>query len=527
MWKYFQASRSFYLVATLTGLSFALMGYQNGLFGGLTDDPNWNQRFGYPSRLVMSTIVAVYQLGCLFGCFLTYLYGEALGRKMTIRVGAVIMTGGALLQIIALSRECLIVGRILSGIGLGFISSTAPVLLAEVSPSAKRGTYGCAQLSTLNFGICLSYWINYWMSHNLRGSFTFQVPIAFQYFIIIPILSLTWMIPESPMWLISNSRAQEAFTALTKLRGGKRNEAEIREKITDMEVIVIYEKSVPDIGYKSLFLDDGMKTRVRVLIGCSVQSFQQLGGVNVIVYHAHFMFSSCLGFSTEMSSLISALLFTWFFIASFIPYFLIDTLGRRILMIPSVAIMGFIFAALAGVTQQIEENGTHSYPCSIAAAVLCFVFLAVFAVGFQATVWFYPPEILPQRLRAKGTALSTACNWFFNFVVVEFFPLATGKIGWKTYLIFMALNLSFVPIMYFYYPETKGKTLEEIDLMFGDADSPETRRRRMNEIRLTLAAIQGFVGQDLKDFDHASTTNGYCKDSLGSMEKQLPTVSRT
>jgi MFS family permease len=111
--------------------------------GGLTDDPNWNQRFGYPSRLVMlspfytsqqhvnirltmqfqcairSTIVAVYQLGCLFGCFLTYLYGEALGRKMTIRVGAVIMTGGALLQIIALSRECLIVGRILSGIGLG------------------------------------------------------------------------------------------------------------------------------------------------------------------------------------------------------------------------------------------------------------------------------------------------------------------------------------------------------------------------------------------------------------------------
>lgn len=91
----------------------------------------------------------------------------------------------------------------------------------------------------------------------------------------------------------------------------------------------------------------------------------------------------------------------------------------------------------------------------------------------------------------------------------------------------MALNLSFVPIMYFYYPETKGKTLEEIDLMFGDADSPETRRRRMNEIRLTLAAIQGFVGQDLKDFDHASTTNGYCKDSLGSMEKQLPTVSRT
>jgi hypothetical protein len=99
-------------------------------------------------------------------------------------------------------------------------------------------------------------------------------------FIIIPILSLTWMIPESPMWLMSNSRAQEAFTALTKLRGGKRNEAEIREKITDMEVVVIYEKSVPDIGYKSLFLDDGMKTRVRVLIGCSVQSFQQLGGVN-------------------------------------------------------------------------------------------------------------------------------------------------------------------------------------------------------------------------------------------------------
>ncbi|OAV91416.1 hypothetical protein PTTG_05678 [Puccinia triticina 1-1 BBBD Race 1] len=506
MWKTLQANHSFHLVATLTALSFALMGYENGLFGGLIDNPQWKQRFAYPSRLSMSTIVAIYQIGCLVGSMITFVCGEALGRKMTIRIGAIGMSGGALLQTLALSRECLTIGRVLSGIGMGFISSTAPVLLAEASPPESRGRHACAQLSTLNFGICLSYWMNYCTTMRLTGSVTFQLPIAFQYSMIIPIAVLTCLVPESPQWLMFHNRAPEALASLRLLEGAQPDEIALRSRFLEMEANAIYAHSIEDIGYKALFQNDGLRTRERILIACSVQCFQQLGGVNVIVYHAHFMFSSCLGFSEQATGLISALLFTWFLIASFIPWFLIDTFGRRLLMIPSVAIMGSIFAALAGVAKQIEEN-ENSHQSRMAAVVLFFVFLAVFAIGFQATVWFYPPEILPQRVRAQGAALATACNWSLNFVVVECFPLATEKIGWKTYLIFMALNISFVPIMFIFYPETKGKSLEEIDLMFGDAVSAELRRQKMNEIQTSLHGIDALGEEGRKDLDHKRKSN--------------------
>ncbi|EFP79972.2 uncharacterized protein PGTG_05197 [Puccinia graminis f. sp. tritici CRL 75-36-700-3] len=515
MWKSFQANHSFHLVATLTGLSFALMGYENGLFGGLTDNPQWKQRFGYPSRLSMSTIVAIYQIGCLTGSMVTSVCGEALGRKMTIRLGAIWMSGGALLQTLSLSSETLIIGRILSGIGMGFISSTAPVLLAEVSPSAKRGKYACAQLSTLNLGICLSYWMNYGTMMRLTGSATFQLPIAFQYSMIIPIAALTCMVPESPLWLMFHNQASKALDVLTSLEGAQPNEAVIRGKFLEMEANVIYENSIEDIGYKVLFQNDGLRTRERMLIACSVQSFQQLGGVNAIVYHAHFLFSSCLGFSEKASSLISALLFTWFFMASFVPWFLIDTLGRRILMIPSVAIMGSIFAALAGITKQIEENTQDSDRYRIAAAVLSFIFLAVFSIGFQATVWFYPPEILPQRVRAQGTAIATACNWALNWTnLLGYFS------GWKTYLIFMALNILFVPIMFFYFPETKGKTLEEIDLMFGDTVSAERRRCTLHKIQHSLRGIDtlGEHGKSILDYKVRNVQTDAEKSDRGNVD---------
>jgi hypothetical protein len=97
---------------------------------------------------------------------------------------------------------------------------------------------------------------------------------------------------------------------------------------------------------------------------------------------------------------------------------------------------------------------------------MAFLYMGSFTTGFQATVWVYPPEILPLHIRAKGTALATFCNWIINFAVVKIFPLAITNIGWRTYILFACFNASFVPVMYFFYPETKGRSLEDIDLLF-------------------------------------------------------------
>lgn len=489
------------LIASLTGLSFMLIGYENGLFGGLTSNQWWNETFDHPSGIGMSTIVASYQLGCLCGSLVTSAIGESLGRKTTIRLGAIGMSLGALMQTLATSRAYLIFARIVSGIGMGFISSSATVLLAEVTPKESRGRYACAQLSSLNFGICLSYWINYGMSKHFTGSIVFRFPISFQLFIIMPIILLTFTVPESPVWLMYHDRSIEARKVLSGLEGNKLNDHTIEGRFRELETNVIYEKSTKDLGYKSFFQDDGLNTRKRLLIGCSVQSFQQLGGCNLIVYHAHFLFSHSLGMSLEKATLISGLLFTWFFATSFIPWFLIDTVGRRPLMITAVTLMGVILAILTAVVWKISLDPLHSQGYGIASAALCFLFLAVFTTGFQATVWFYPPEILPLRARARGNAIATACNWMNNFAVVESFPPLTEQIGWKTYMIFALLNFSFLPIMFYYFPETKGKTLEEIDLLFGDATSHKERLQRMSDIRATLETYRqlpsGYTSADI------------------------------
>ncbi|MBW0487047.1 hypothetical protein O181_026762 [Austropuccinia psidii MF-1] len=479
-----KGNRLLYAISTLTALSFMLIGYDNGVIGGLTNAPSWNKVFDHPTGTALSTIVAIYEIGCFSGSLLAFMLGEKLGRKKTIRMGAAWMVVGALLQTLAFHRAQMIIGRIVSGIGMGCINSTAPVFQAEVSPKASRGQYACAQLSTLNFGIFLSYWIDYGMTKHFTTSVAFRFPIGFQLVLIIPIFLLTFVVPESPRWLMFHDRSSEALEVISQLeeRSEKVEEDEIQVRFKEIEANVLYEKSVQVKGYKALFRNDGLSTRRRLLIACSVQFFQQLGGINGIIYYANFIFSNSLGFSAEMASLVSGFLFTWFFIASFIPWFLIDTVGRRKLLIGSAVVMGAIFAILAGVVKAIEERPNNSFSYGVVATVLCFVYFGTFTTGFQATVWVYPPEILPMRIRAKGTALATACNWIINFSVVEIFPPAVDRLGWRTYLIFMVFNFSFVPIMAIFYPETKGKSLEEIDMLFGDGVSHDIRRQSAHQL---------------------------------------------
>jgi len=479
-----QGNRLIFVISLLTALCFMLIGYDNGVIGGLTNAPAWNKTFDSPKGGELSTIVASYEIGCFAGAILAFILGERLGRKRSIRLGAVWMIGGAVLQAAAFGRPQLIVGRIVSGIGMGCINSTAPVLQAEISPKATRGQYACAQLSTLNFGIFLSYWIDYGMTKNFIGDVSFRFPIAFQLVMIIPIFVLTFVIPESPRWLFFHDRSTEAMEVLLRLEEPNTDgeDPDLQAKFKEIEATVLYEKSIQAKGYRELFRNDGSSSRRRLLIACSVQFFQQLGGINGIIYYANFIFSNSLGFSADTASLVSGFLFTWFFIASFIPWFLIDTVGRRKLLISSVLVMGSIFAVLAGVVKQIEERPSDSFGYGVVAAVFCFLYFAAFTTGFQATVWVYPPEILPIRIRAKGTALATACNWIINFAVVEIFPPAVDNIGWKTYLIFMCFNFSFAPVMYLFYPETKGKSLEEIDMLFGDGVSADIRRQSISRM---------------------------------------------
>ncbi|KAH7304194.1 sugar transporter STL1 [Stachybotrys elegans] len=454
-----------FTVSVLTSLGFMLIGYDNGLMGGLVNTDAFNQSFDTPSTSMIGVIVAIFEVGCFFGAIGAAVWGERLGRRHTMFVGCIVMIVGTLLQASAYSRTQLIAGRIVSGFGLGIVNSTAPVLQAEFSPKSTRGIYVCAQLSTLNLGICVVYWIDYgFSSHN--GSYAWRVPVILQCVPILAILVLLAIIPETPRWLASHGRSEECLAVLARIKGVSPDHPDAQELHRSIVHTVAYEASIGSGSWSQVFRNDPIKSRRRLILACAIQIFQQLGGINAIIYYAGTLFEKSIGFSKHMSALMSGFLQTWFFVASFIPWMLIDRIGRKPLLISMISVMAAAMAVQAALIYQVEHNTRVAYGAGIGAAAMLFVFQGAFTIGFQATVWVYPSEILPLRLRQRGSSLSTAANWIFNYLVVQITPMSIQNIGWRTYIIFAVLNTAWVPLIWMFFPETKGLELEDVDYIF-------------------------------------------------------------
>lgn len=405
-------------------------------------------------------MIQQYEIGCFLGAVTTSFIGESLGRRRSVSIGVLIMIAGALLQATAYSRAHMIVARIVSGVGMGFINSTVPVMMAEFAPKATRGIYVCAQLSTLNFGIMLVYWIDYAFAQ-VPGArdYAWRVPVILQCVFLLPMLFIVAIIPDTPRWLVSHHRAEEALDVLQRLNRKKMSPEAIDRMHADIVNTVAYEASIGSGTWGDLLKSDSIQSRRRFLIACSVQAFQQLGGINALIYYSNTLFSKSLGFSNNMSALMSGFLNTWFFVASFIPWILIDRVGRRPLFLSMISLMAAVMVVQTGLIWNVENKTSIAEACGAGAAAMLFIFQGAFTIGFQATVWVYPSEILPLKLRQRGSSISTACNWIFvsvmhiiffvyalgllsvltvlqNFMIVYITPPAIRNIGYRTYIIF-------------------------------------------------------------------------------------------
>ncbi|KAJ9110739.1 hypothetical protein QFC20_002780 [Naganishia adeliensis] len=474
-----QGSALLALVTCLTGAAFLLIGYDNGVMGGVINGSGFQNTFNNPSPGLLGTIVAIYEIGCCVGSLLTAFIGDRLGRRRTICLGAVVMLAGTGFQAGVSSSGPMIAARIISDLGMGAINSTCPVLMAEVSPKASRGRYVAAQLSMLNLGIFLAYWVGYGFTNYVTGSVQWRIPVALQsVFIIIIIIILCFLVPESPRYDLSHGNQERALETLSLLNARPSTDSIVLEQYLAIEQAVELEKSVGS-GSWAEFLrwkDDEIKSKRRLFIACFIQAAQQLGGINGIIYYAGTLLKTT-GLDDHNSSLVSGFLFTWFFIASFIPWFLIDRVGRRPLLLVCISLMACTFAAQAGLIWKVETSGSRA--AGAAATAVLFVYMGLFTTGFQAVVWVYPSEVLPLAMRAKGSSISTAANWICNLAIVEMTPSAIANIGYKFYIIFAILNALWVPVIYFMFPETAGLALEDVDQLFAEMDTLRISNRHV------------------------------------------------
>ncbi|KAK8190553.1 general substrate transporter [Phyllosticta capitalensis] len=382
--------------------------------------------------------VASYNLGCFVGAVICIWLGNMLGRRWTIFTGSAIMVVGAALQTSAFSLGHFIVGRIITGIGNGLNTSTVPTWQSETSKSHRRGQLVMIEGALITGGICISYWLDFGFSYLEPSSVAWRFPIAFQIFFALIILCFILGLPESPRWLILKGKEEEAIQVLCAL-----NEREPDDPYIENEFLAIKDTvmEMAQGSFRDLFTCTKDRHFHRTVLAYVNQMFQQISGINLITYYAANIYENYVGLSPFISRILAACNGTEYFIASWIPVFLIEKVGRRSLMLFGAVGMSLSMAVLA-IANSINEGKTaaeRNTAAGIVAAAFLFVFNSFFAVGWLGMTWLYPAEIVPLRIRAPANALATSANWIFNFMVVMVTPVAFSSIGYQTYIIFAVM----------------------------------------------------------------------------------------
>ncbi|KAF8826634.1 hypothetical protein HHX47_DHR5000059 [Lentinula edodes] len=261
-------------------------------------------------------------------------------------------------------------------------------------------------------------------------------------------------------------RPAEALAVISALEDKPHTDSTVRTTFHAIKEAVALEGSNIDTSSSSekaslseLFTGGRTQNFRRVALGVIIQCFQQITGINLITYYATILFER-LGINDVKSRILAACNGTEYFLASLVAIFLIDRVGRRKLMI-----FGGVGQCLTMVLLAVLGSINNS-AADIVSAVLLFVFNSFFAIGWLGMTWLYPAEIVGLRMRGPANALSTASNWTFNFLVVMITGPAFQNISWKTYIVFAALNAFIIPIVYFFFPETAGRSLEDMDVVF-------------------------------------------------------------
>ncbi|WVQ99143.1 hypothetical protein IAU59_006275 [Kwoniella sp. CBS 9459] len=464
-------------ITACCGSAFLLFGYDQGVMSGLLTGSAFTKQFpeidttdgGTGSASLQGTVVAIYEIGCLFGSLFTFFFGDKLGRRRTIMLGCAVLCVGATLQTASFGIPQLIVGRIVTGLGNGINTSTVPVWHSETTHAENRGKALAIELAVNIFGVMSAYWIDYGLSF-VNSPAQFRVPLAIQMLFAVVTVLLILFCPESPRWLLKHGRDDQARAVLDQLSyhtGAEKSEKLAQEfdsirlaLLEEQEACVKDKDGNPVSAIRACFTTGKERYFHRVMLGVGSQFMQQLCGINLITYYAPVIFEQSVGLSHSISLLLSGFNGIAYFFSSLIPIWIIDRVGRRKLMLFAAAGQCACMAILAGTTS-VSHKGT-----GIIAAIMLFLFNFFFAVGLLAIPWLLPSEYAPLPIRAPAAALGSASNWIFTFLVVEITPVSIKSIGYKTYIYFCVFNACFIPMIYFLYPETAKLSLEQIDLLF-------------------------------------------------------------
>ena len=387
--------------------------------------------------------VAIGLVGTVIGALGAGQVGQKLGSRETLRLTAILYVVSAVGCGLAWNWDSFMVFRFIGGLGIGASSVLGPVYIAELAPAKWRGRMVAAFQFNVVFGIMVAYTSNYAIRTMHLGATEWRWQVGVAAFPAVAFLALLFGIPRSPRWSASQNRIDEALAVL-KMMGEPDPEAELK----DIRAAISEEHAT---AHERVFQ---WKYRYPLFLAITIGAFNQLAGINAILYYINDIFASA-GFSQISGDQQAIAIGATNFVFTLIGMSLIDKVGRKTLLL--VGAVG-TSSCLAGVAWIFATN---SHPGAL--LWLLVTYIAFFSVSQGAVIWVYIGEVFPTSVRSKGQGIGSASHWFMNTIIQLEFPVLVASIGRSApFIFFSVMTVVQFLVVLFVYPETKGQTLEAL-----------------------------------------------------------------
>ncbi|TFK39852.1 MFS monosaccharide transporter [Crucibulum laeve] len=473
-----------------------LFGYDTGVISGIKEMKSWLRQFGSPSDNLElhktgfmipssdeSLIVSILSAGTFFGALIAAPTADYIGRKWGIVFACLVFAVGVAMQTAATAVPLFVVGRVFAGLGVGLVSVLIPMYQSECSPKWIRGAVVSTYQWAITIGLLLASVVNNATKGRDNAS-AYQIPIAVQFVWAAILAGGMILLPESPRWLIKRGRDADAAKSLSRLTGFRNTDSEVEIELDEIRTNLEAEKALGESSYADCFKFNHNKIALRTLTGIFIQAWQQLTGINFIFYYGTTFFQNSgisdpflISIATSIVNVFMTLPGMWG----------VERFGRRRLLL--VGAIGMCICeyivAIIGVTISVSNIAGQK----VLIAFVC-IYIAFFASTWGPIAWVITGEIFPLQVRAKAMSLSIASNWLWNFGIGYATPylvnVAPGSAGLQSKVFFIWGSTCFCCIIFTFFciPETKGLSLEQIDLMYQNTTpikSLEYRRRLMAE----------------------------------------------
>lgn len=450
-----------YFTSIFVSLGVFLFGYDQGVMSGIITGPYFKLYFNNPSAATIGTMVSILEIGALVSSLMVSSIGEKFGRRFTIKYGSLIFIIGGLIQTVSWRMGCLVFGRIISGVGVGLLSTIVPIYQSEISPPHNRGKLACIEFTGNIIGYASSVWVDYACSY-IKSNTSWRLPLFIQCVMGLLLFLGSFVIVETPRWLLNHDHDIEGLVVIADLHSdGDVLDSKSHEEYRLIKEAVLISRLE---GEKKSLRFAFKRYRTRMLIAMSSQMFAQLNGINVISYYAPLVFEQAgwVGREALLMTGINAIIYT---LSTVLPWKLVDKWGRKPILLSGALVMG---TALLSISISLWAN-ISATPRLVVIFVI--IFNAFFGYSWGPIPWLYPVEIAPSTVRSAMASASTATNWLFNWLVGIMTPILQEKIHWRMYLIHTLSCYLSAWVVLKVYPETAGLRLEDMDSVFDDRSS--------------------------------------------------------